>query len=325
MRAALALFTLSLVALGAGCAAILGIEDGVPRTDAGVADAEPDVSAPEAGADVDAAPEAGPKPCSATAPFTSIKPIAELNTTGLEQHPRLLPDEKTIVFQRSPSGFVLFVATRPDRTSAFSAPIALSELSTGGDAADPALDPSGLRIVFASSRTGGLGSYDLWTATRPSLGSAFGTPTAVPGGGTAAIDHYPYFAGAGALYFSSARTGGPGSEDIFRMAVTGATFGAPTVVAGLSTTGYDAAPVVSSDELVGFIEHGATLDGGSVIAIHASVRASTADPWPAPKVVTELLGGPETIPGFISADLCRLYFSSDRSGNPDLYVAERQP
>ncbi len=311
---------------GAGCALVLGIEDGTPRGDAGAPDATAEAAPPEAGGpDADATPDVGPPPsCKPNAPFTSIKPIAELNTSGTDQHPRLSPDEKTIWFQRVPSGYAVFTATRPDRTSAFGAATQVNELTTGGDAADPGIDPTGLRIVFASSRAGGLGNYDLWTATRPNLGSAFATPTAIAGASSSAIDHYPSFAGTGAVYFSSGRTG-LGSEDVYRMSLSGSTFGAPAVVQGLSGTGYDAAPAISADELVAYIQRSFSVDGGTVDAIYASARAKTTDAWPNPTVVPELVGGGETIPGWISPDLCRLYFASDRNGNPDLWVAERTP
>lgn len=306
-----------------GCAAILGIDDGTPRSDAGTFDAGVD-AIDDVAREGEAAVEASIPSCAPNAPFTSIKPIAELNTPATEQHPRLLPDEKTVVFQRQPSGFVVFTATRPDRFSAFGSPVQTTELVAAGDAADPSLDPSGLRIAFASSRTGGLGSYDLWTATRPTLGSPFATPTPIAGASDVAIDHYPSFAGANALYFSSARTGGLGSEDIYRIPVNGTTFGAPALVDGLSHSGYDAAPAVTADELVAYIERSYSDDAGTTGAIFVSSRAKTSDPWPTPTVVLELRGG-ESIPAWISPDRCRLYFSSTRSGNLDLFVAERLP
>lgn len=314
------------VSLGAfflgGCAAILGIDDGVPRTDAGVVDAAveatPDVSV-DRGPDVVVVPT-----CKPSAPFTSIKPIAELNTTGDDQHPRLLPDEKTIVFQRQQPGFVIFTATRADRLSTFSPPVSIAELAIGGDAADPTLDPSGLRIVFASGRVGGVGGYDLWVATRTNVGSAFSAPTVLTGLNGTAIDHYANFAGAGALYFSSVRASGLGSEDIYRSAVNGSVISAPVLVAGLSGTGYDAAPAVTPDELLAYVQTSITDDAGSGTTIFVSSRGSTATPWPTPTVVAELRSA-ESIPTWVSADGCRLYFSSNRSGNWDLWVAERTP
>lgn len=315
-----------LVALGAffgvGCAAILGIDDGVPRTDAGTVDAAveatPDVSV-DRGPDVVVSTT-----CKPAAPFTSIKPLTELNTTGDDQHPRLSPDEKTVVFQRQQPGFVVFTASRADRLSTFSAPVSIAELAVGGDAADPTLDSSGLRIVFASGRVGGVGSYDLWVATRTSVGSAFSAPTVLTGLNGTAIDHYPNFAGAGALYFSSVRPTGLGSEDIYRSAVNGSVISAPVLVAGLSGAGYDAAPAVTPDELLAYVETSITDDAGTSSTIFVSSRASTAAPWPTPTVVAELRNA-ESIPTWISADGCRLYFSSNRSGNWDLWVAERTP
>lgn len=301
---------------------ILGIDDGTPRVDGGVVDAA--TEAPILDAPVDRADVIVPVVCKPSTAFTSIKPIAELDTTADDQHPRLLPDEKTIVFQRQQPGFVPFVATRPDRFSAFSAPTPIAELATSGDAADPTLDPSGLRIVFASSRSGGVGGYDLWVATRTSVGSAFTAPTVLNGLNGPAIDHYPNFAGASALYFSSQRATGLGSEDIYRSDVNGSLISAPVVVQGLSGTDYDASPAVTPDELLAYVETSVTDDAGSGTTIFVSSRASTAAPWPKPTLVPELRNG-ESNPTWISPDGCRLYFSSNRSGNWDLWVAERAP
>ncbi|CAN5330148.1 hypothetical protein BH09MYX1_BH09MYX1_32190 [soil metagenome] len=139
------------------------------------------------------------------------------------------------------------------------------------------------------------------------------------------IDHYASFANSSTLYFSSARSGGVGSEDIYRSVVNGSVFSLPVVVAGMSTAGYEAAPAVTPDELLAYVGSSIAFgDGGSAEAIFVSARTTTADAWPKPILVTELASG-SSIPGWISPDRCRLYFSSDRGGTPDLFVAERTP
>lgn len=321
--------TLPLAALVVGCASILGIDDGAPRVDGGVDAAPP----PDAGSDGDAAPvlDAGKDvvvvpTCSPTHPFTKITPLAELNGSTNEEHPRLLPDERTIVFQRAPNGYVVFRATRPDRFSPFSAPASIGELESWGAAADPTLDATGLGIVFASSNAGGQGSYDLWIATRPTVGDPFGVPSVLTVLSSPSNDHLPNFAAGGTvLYFGSDRPGGVGDEDIYRAASLGGTsFGPPVLVPGLSTPAFETAPVVSDDERLAFVEHGIIDDAGVSNGICVSVRATASDPWPAPTAVPELRGG-DADPGWISPDLCRLYFSSNRAGTWDLYVAERVP
>ncbi|CAN5330027.1 hypothetical protein BH09MYX1_BH09MYX1_32180 [soil metagenome] len=106
------------VLLGTGCAAILGIDDGAPRVDAGVDAA---FAPTDAGSALDGEADAPLKLCNASAPFTSIKPILELDTPGIEEHPRLSADERTVVFQRAAGTYVVFTATRADRFQAFSA------------------------------------------------------------------------------------------------------------------------------------------------------------------------------------------------------------
>jgi hypothetical protein len=140
------------------------------------------------------------------------------------------------------------------------------------------------------------------------------------------MDHLPNFGTSGtALYFGSDRPGGVGGEDIYRAAaMVDGSFGAPVLVTGLSTPSSETAPAVSDDERLAFVECGVSDDAGANQAICASSRASSSDPWPAPTAVPELRGG-DADPGWISTDLCRLYFSSNRAGTWDLYVAERSP
>ena len=74
----------------------------------------------------------------------------------------------------------------------------------------------GLEIFFYSARPGGQGT-DLWTATRASVDAAWSTPVDV---GTtvnsSATEVHPYLsADAEALVFSSSRTGGSGSTDLY--------------------------------------------------------------------------------------------------------------
>ena len=312
-----------------GCASLLGIDDGVPRGDAGVDAAMPvdagtdgdAASSVDAGNDVVVVPT-----CNPTAPFTKISALAELNGSANEEHPRLTADERTIVFQREPGVYVVFRATRPDRFSAFGTPASIGELEAWGEAADPTLDGAGLRIVIASAKTGGQGSYDLWIALRPTVGDPFGLPTVLSTLSSPSMDHLPNFAGGGAvLYFGSDRAGGVGDEDIYRAAsLGGASFGAPVLVAGLSTPFFETAPVVSDDERLAFVEHDVSDDAGANVGICMSFRAKASDPWPTPQPVPELRGG-DADPAWISPDLCRLYFSSNRAGTWDVYVAERSP
>jgi WD40-like Beta Propeller Repeat len=81
----------------------------------------------------------------------------------------------------------------------------------------PNVRQDGLEIFFYSSRTGGQGGVDLWTATRPSIDAAWSTPVNV--GATvnsSANDQHPYLStDAKTLVFFSGRPGGFGGSDLY--------------------------------------------------------------------------------------------------------------
>jgi hypothetical protein len=73
----------------------------------------------------------------------------------------------------------LYQASRPDRSSPFSEPTLVSELSTLAEEGAPALSDDEREILFISNRSGGAGAYDVWRAERESAASPFSTPTNV--------------------------------------------------------------------------------------------------------------------------------------------------
>lgn len=73
----------------------------------------------------------------------------------------------------------LYLATRATLSSPWGAPVELSELSTAFEEGGPQLDATEKVIFFFSTRPGGKGDRDLWTATRASPTGLFGAPTPI--------------------------------------------------------------------------------------------------------------------------------------------------
>lgn len=310
MRLRFAWVAAALVALG--CADILGIDDGVPR-EGGAGDAAPDAA-------VDAPPDAPKGPCNLAAPFGAPVALAALNTTAVEQHPRLSPDELTVTFQRQVplAGFDLFSATRGDASAAFNPPAPIAELDTPDNETDLTLSPDGLRAYFASDRAGGLGSWDLWQASRDAGTDPFGAIAPVANVNSTQSDNTSYYV-PGALYFTSTR--GSGGADIYRAAEQAGGFAAPLLVVDLASPAADAYPVVSTDErLVYFASNRG--DAGT-FQIYTSSRATASATWSTPALVSELASLGNALPAWISPNGCRLYLSSDQGGDYDLYVASK--
>jgi hypothetical protein len=131
-------------------------------------------------------------------------------------------------------------------------------------------------------------------------------------------------AGCGRLAFDRVPDGAPPAPD----APLGdlSTFGTPELVPGLSVTGFDDDdPELTADQLeLYFTSNRQGGAGGG--DVWRSVRASTAEPWPAPVRVQELSGmNDETQPALCCDDLV-MYLGSSRMptfGNDDIFMATR--
>jgi hypothetical protein len=93
----------------------------------------------------------------------------------------------------------------------------IPELSSPATENRPSLRSDGLEIFFYSSRAGGVGGTDLWTATRASVDDVWSTPMNLgPTVNTAGTELHPYLsADATTLVFGSSRPGGSGNTDLW--------------------------------------------------------------------------------------------------------------
>jgi hypothetical protein len=113
-------------------------------------------------------------------------------------------------------------ATRPNLSAPFASPAPVTELNSTSVEREPHISPDGLTIFFTSARAGGAGSNDTWMAIRTSPTQPFGTPVHVAALNTTAADVSPSFAiFADEIFFTSFRTGGPGSYDLHTARFTG--------------------------------------------------------------------------------------------------------
>jgi TolB protein len=109
------------------------------------------------------------------------------------------------------------------------------------------ISPDGRTALwFSRDRPGGAGGYDLWLARR--TGDAWG-PAAPAPFNSPDRDFDPAFSADGRfVYFCSDRPGGLGGDDIWRVAVAGAGFGAPENLGpAVNSRGDEFAPMLSRD------------------------------------------------------------------------------
>lgn len=253
--------------------------------------------------------------CDRTKPFGTPALLLDANLKSAT--PRLSHDELTIYFtsDNATTATDLFRATRATRTAAFGTAETMTAQSSASNDNDPAPSADHLSLFF---HTGRGGNNDLWVATRASTSADFGMPSAVPVVNDAtAADAHPYYrsGGGGELYFTSLRN----ASTTYRIHVAKknvAGFLGPAVIQELVGAWNDWQPMVTEDGLTMlFASDRPAPTAGAGMHLWITNRASTNDAWGAPQQLGELTSataGVVEFAGWLSADRCRIYFSSNR-------------
>jgi len=145
------------------------------------------------------------------ADFSPRVALTALNTPANEREPFVSWDGTELFFTSQTAQGVPFDLYRASRVgSAFANSVPVTELNTGAEEFSPVLSADGKRIFFASRRSdgGAQGGADIWTATRTSPSTPFGSPTSVTEVNTSAEDVPGWLSSdACRLYLHSDRSG----------------------------------------------------------------------------------------------------------------------
>jgi Tol biopolymer transport system component len=146
--------------------------------------------------------------------FGGVTPLSTLNTSSNDQQPFLLPDGSEIYFSSDRSGDSDIYRAFAAAGGGFGPPSAVTEINTAGIADEhPVASADDLTIFFSSTRAGGIGNIDVWTATRANASSTFGTITDVQPVNTTSKDIPDWISPDGCrLYLHSDRDGGSPHE-----------------------------------------------------------------------------------------------------------------
>ncbi len=273
-----------------------GSEDGAPKVDSGV-------------------------PCDRTAPFTSIRPLEDVNTAAHEAFPRVSPDEHVIYFERfaGSDASAIYRASRATVGGAFGTPTKVEGLPDLPK--QPFVTADELEIFFLAPYQG---RHAVWHARRNEVTHPFGAAKLHPLGEPAFARFAPFLSSDGVeLFFSQHVT----DENLLRTWVLpDGGLGGIDSLAGINSGARDSEPALSPDRLTLYFysEREAEKDEGSIWVAH---RATPDEMFGTPTRVEELVfDGYFSSPGSVSVDNCRLYFYSNKDGSSyELYVAERFP
>jgi hypothetical protein len=182
-------------------------------------------------------------------PFGAPVPLSEFANPATDFGPCPRLDDLEIFFVSSRTGGVgsndIWRADRPSTAVPFNAPVNVTELNTTGADQGPTMTIDGLRIYIGSTRAGGLGGYDIYTATRPNWSSPFSTPTPVTELNTAQSELDPHISVDGLMIsFYSNRAGGVGADDLWVATRLDPTqpFGTPVNVTAINSSAAEASP-----------------------------------------------------------------------------------
>jgi hypothetical protein len=184
-----------------------------------------------------------------------------------------------------------------------------------------------LELYFASGRSGGSGSLDVWVSRRATTEDRWGTPVNLGSTvNTSSIEGCPCISFDGLeLYFGSSRPGTLGDTDLWvsRRTTTEDAWGTPVNLGStVNTSVIDESPSLSSDGLELYFNSDRT--GWK---IWVTKRHTRDDPWGPAEPLTETINssGTECHPS-ISANGLMLLFAAQRPGGPgsyDIWISKR--
>jgi len=241
-------------------------------------------------------------------------PIGGINTGNSEGDPFVTFDELAIYVA---SNGDIYRATRASTSAGFGGRTLDTNLSSSTNDSKVSFTADGLTAFIGSERSGGEGATDVWRGTRATTAGSFTFDQmhlAAVNDGMAQWD--PHISRDGLrLYLAPIGNGGAQHVAVATRGAPSAAFGTPQTISELQSTVVDNDPTLTADERV---------------IVFASNRDGTRKLWYATRAdPTGAFGTPQVVPNVdngddgphLSSDGCRLYFTSQRGGSADIYVA----
>jgi hypothetical protein len=205
----------------------------------------------------------------------------------------------------------------------WSAPVEITELTSGFGEDDPSLTADLLEIYFGTRRTANVGE-DIWMARRASVTSPWSMVQSVSTLNTMNTETTGKITSDGmAIYFTRSVGGDPDIFAAARTAPGSTTWQSVARVDALSTSGVpDYGPAVRNDLLRVVLCRGSTVGAE---ALYVATRAAQTDPWSETQVIAELDEANISECDAIEPRDGVMYFASNRAsdGRYDIFRTER--
>jgi Tol biopolymer transport system component len=264
----------------------------------------------DASADAPARPDAA-----LLGPWNPPTPVV-LPVSGDDDDPTLTSDLLQLYFNRG--GSLILFATRTAVGQPWSNPVQASSLSSGTAETMPELAGDGLTIYFGSTRGGGIGGIDVWSATRPTTTSMWGAAVARTDLNTPFNDLGATMTADGLTLVMSTFANGPSDIYLSTRPSTSSSWSTPAQIPALSAPASEEEPFVTADGLAIYYSM-----ISPNVGIYVSRRAQLTDPFPVGVPIDELDSPSEDRDPWVSPDGRYMMFSSDRGGGFSLWETSR--
>jgi len=200
----------------------------------------------------------------------------------------------------------------------------------------PASSRDGTTFFLASNRPGGLGGIDIWVSRRESVDEPWGAPVNVGEPiNSASNDFCPMPARDGhEFFFVSNRPGGCGGDDIYvtRFRDDGTIDPPENLGCDVNSAGSEAGPVPITEPGRGRVLYFSSTRAGGFSPEQAGATSGDADlyssewtggSYQAPTLVPGVNSEKDDMQPYVQRDALEVYFSSNRGGNPDIWMSSR--
>jgi Tol biopolymer transport system component len=240
--------------------------------------------------------------------------------------PSLSADGKTLYFDSTDvSGdHHIYVATRTDRGTDFSAGKLLAAVNATNSDGCPSISNDGLNLYFFSTRPGGAGGRDLWVASRSTVQGKFGTPKVLTSVNDVGDDNLQWIsADELTIIFSSVRNAVLAHLYIAHRSSKIADFSTPVALGGVNgTTSREDRAALSNDGLTLYFTSNRT-GGAGDRDIWVATRPNTQSDFANVTNLQAINSTARDADVALSADETEMVFSSKRSGQFRLYRSIR--